>query len=133
MKDDLINVVFISTTWADTFRQECKENPARFKKPIKRKKIKNLTTDAKKKNITQQDLKVKEVFCTRDIWERLVYLAAVHNLELEHAMSYTKTLVNLSLAHIHSAMIMNKTDKSALVRKLEKSQKSWTSRMIMCA
>ena len=51
-----------------------------------------------------------------------MYLAAVQNLELEHVMSYTKTLVNLSLAHIHSAMIMNRTDKSALVRKLEKAR-----------
>ena len=63
-----------------------KENPARFEKPIKRRKIKNFTNDFKKMNIPQKDLKVKEVLITRDIWGHLVYLAAVQNLELEHVM-----------------------------------------------
>ena len=36
MKDDLISVVSKNTTWADKFRQECKENPVRCEKPIKR-------------------------------------------------------------------------------------------------
>ena len=43
MKDDLINVVSKGTTWADKFRQECKENPARFEKTIKRRKVDNFT------------------------------------------------------------------------------------------
>ena len=73
-------------------------------------------------NIPQKDLKVKEVLCTRDIWGCLVYLAAVQNLELEHVMSYPMTMAPLSLAHIDGAM--NRTDKSSLIRKLEKSHKS---------
>ena len=106
----------------------------RFEKPIKRKrKITNFTAYAKKMNIPQKDLKVKEVLCTRDIWGCLVYLAVVQNLELEHVMSYPMTMAPLSLAHIYGAM--NRTDKSSLMRKLEKAtnQKSWTSRMLMCA
>ena len=67
-------------------------------------------------NIPQKDLKVKEVLCIRDIWGCLVYLAVVQNLELEHVMA------PLSLAHIYGAM--NRTDKSSLMRKLEKSHKS---------
>ena len=41
MKDDLINVVSNGrpTTWAEKNRQGCKENPARFKKPIKRRML----------------------------------------------------------------------------------------------
>ena len=55
-------------------------------------------------NIPQKDLKVREVLCTRDFWGRLVYLAAVHNLKLEHVMS----MVPLSLVHIGGSM--NQTD-----------------------
>ena len=55
----------------------------------------------------------------RDIWGRLVYLAAVQNLELEYVMSYPMTIVLLSLAHIHGAL--NRTDKLSLMRKLKKS------------
>ena len=73
-------------------------------------------------NIPQKDLKVKNVLCTRDIWGCLVYLAAVQNLELEHVMSYPMTMAPTSLAHIDGAM--NRTDKSSLMRKLEKSHKS---------
>ena len=73
-------------------------------------------------NIPQKDLKVKEVLCTRDIWGCLVYLAVVQNLELEHVMSYPMTMAPLSLVHIDGAM--NRTDKSSLMRKLEKSHKS---------
>ena len=40
MKDDLISVVSKNTTWADKFRQECKENPVRCEKPIKRIRLK---------------------------------------------------------------------------------------------
>ena len=49
IKVDLIDVLSKGTTWADKFRQKCK-NQARFKKPIKRREIKNVTTDAKKMN-----------------------------------------------------------------------------------
>ena len=71
---------------------EYEENPASFEKSIKRRKIKNFTTDVKKINIPQKDLKVKEVLITRDISGRLVYLAAVQNLELGHVMSYPMTM-----------------------------------------
>ena len=61
------------------------------------------------KKIPQKDLKVKEVLCTRDIWGRLVYLAAVQNLELEYVIAYPMTIFLLSLAHIHGAV--NRTDE----------------------
>ena len=98
---------------ANEFRQECIDNPVRFEKTIKRRKIKNFTTDAKKMNIPQKDLKVKEVLCTKDIWGRLVYLAAVQNLEWEHVM----TMVPLSLVPIVGAM--NRTEKSSLMKKTQ--------------
>ena len=113
VKDDLINVVSKGTTWANEFRQECIDNPVRFEKTIKRRKSKNFTTDAKKMNIPQKDLKVKEVLCTKDIWGRLVYLAAVQNLEWEHVM----TMVPLSLVPIGGAM--NRTEKSSLMKKTQ--------------
>ena len=48
-----------------------------------------------------------------------MYLAAVQNLELEHVMSYHMTMVPLSRAHIDGAM--KSSDKSSLMRILEKS------------
>ena len=54
VEDDLINVVSMGSTWADNFRQECNDNPARFEKTIKRRKIKNFPTYAKKMNIPQK-------------------------------------------------------------------------------
>ena len=132
MKDDLINVVSKhakGTTWTDKFRQECKENPARFEKPIKRKKLKKFTTDAKKMNIPQKDLKVKEVLCTRDIWERPVYLAAVHNLELVHVMSWF-------LYHLLILIVLwtEQTNHPSWENwRKTSNQESWTSRILMCA
>ena len=85
-------------------------------------------------NTPQKDLTVKEVMCTRPPGIYCVgYLTVVQNLELEHVMSYPMTMVPLSLAYIDGAM--NRTDKSSLMRKLEKTtnQESWTSRMLMCA
>ena len=126
MKDDQINVVSIRVLHGQTNfgKSEKKIQPGkkRFAKPIKRRKIKNFTTDAKKINIHRKDLTVKEVLCTRDISGCLVYLAAVQNLELEHVMSYPMTMAPLSLAHIDGAI--NRTDKSSLMRKLVKSHKS---------
>ena len=91
MKDDQINVVSIRVLHGQTnfgkSEQKIQPGKKRFAKPIKRRKIKNFTTDAKKINIHRKDLTVKEVLCTRDIWGCLVYLAAVQNLELEHVMS----------------------------------------------
>ena len=88
MKDDITNVISKGTTWAEKVCKSVNKIQSGLKKPIKRRKIKIFTTYAKKMNIPQKDLKVKEVLCTRDIWGRLVYLAAVQNLELEHVMSY---------------------------------------------
>ena len=68
-------------------------------------------------NIPQKDLKVKAILITRDLWGRLVYLAAVQNLEF--VMLYPMTMPPLSLPHIDGAM--NRTDKSSLMRKPEKS------------
>ena len=92
-----------------------KENPVRFEKRIKRRKIKNFATDGKKMNIPQKDL----ILITRDLWGRLVYLAAVQNLEFEHVILYPMTMPPLSLTHMDGAT--NRTDKSSLMRKPEKS------------
>ena len=55
---------------------------------------------------------------TRDLFGRLLYLAATHNLDLQVVFRYPLTLVPLSLAHVDGTM--TKTDKSALMTKLEK-------------
>lgn len=115
--NDLLNVVKKGTQWAKEFRQECQEDPSRFEKPISRRKVKNFNCDAITMKFCHKDRKMKEVLCTRDLFGRLLYVAAQQKLDLKEVLSYPLTIVPLSLAHIDGSM--NKTDKSSLMRKLE--------------
>ena len=128
MNDDIISAVSKSTTWADKFRQgkSVKKTQPGLKNKLNRGRLQISQIYAKKMNIPQKALKVKEVLCTRDIWGRLVYLTVVQNLALEHVMSYPMTMVPLSLAYIDGAM--SRTDTASLMRKLE----SCSSRMLIC-
>ena len=51
----------------------------------------------------------------------MLYLAALQGMYLENVLSYPLTIVPLSLSHVNGSM--NKTDKSALMKKLEKNAK----------
>ncbi len=64
-----------------------------------------------------KDQKIREIRYTRDIFGRLLYLAITQKLDLAEVLSFPLTDVPFSLCHISGAM--NKTDKSALLKKLE--------------
>lgn len=63
-------------------------------------------------------MKILELQGTRDLFGRLLYLATNTEIYLHKVFRYSLTPVPLALAHVNGAM--NKTDKSALMKKLEK-------------
>ena len=116
MQNDLTSIVDSGTICSDQFQDECKNDPSRFERPIKR-KIKNFTSDAVKTKVKSKDQTILEVRCTRDIFGRLLFLAVTQNLDMATVLSYPLTHVPFTLCHITGEM--NKTNKSALMAKLE--------------
>ena len=114
---DLLTIVDKGTMWYEEFLTGCKDNADRFDKPIKHRKVKNFANDALTIKVAAKDQKIKEVRCTRDLFGRLLFLAASQNVDLGTVLSHPLTPVPLSLCHITGAM--NKTDKSTLMKKLE--------------
>ena len=51
----------------------------------------------------------------------MLYLGASQGMDLDKVLSYPLTMVPLSLSHVNGSM--NKTDKSTLMKKLEKNAK----------
>ena len=117
IQDDLTDIVNIGSKWYQEYLTECKDDPKRFEKPIKRRKVKNFTHDALKTKFSSKDKKIREIQCTRDIFGRLLFLASSKKLNLASVLSFPLTQVPLSLCHITGAI--NKTDKSTLMKKLE--------------
>ena len=122
VKYDLLLSKDKGSEWHQQFVKECKEDPGRFEKAVKRRKVKNFTYDAVKAKITPKDKKVKEVKCTRDLFGRLLYLAVSQKLDLGLVLSYPLNEVPLALFSITGDM--NKTSKSALMEKLEEMGKT---------
>ena len=71
MADDLLAASAIGQKWHDDYIQECQEDPARFEKPIKRRKVKNFAHDALKMKV-----KTKEK-CGSSLYKRLVRANAI--------------------------------------------------------
>ena len=83
--------------------------------------MKNFAHDAVKMKMRTNELKNVEVRWTRDLFGRMLYLAASQGMDLDNVLSYPLTIVPLSLSHVNGSM--NKTDKSTLMKKLEKNAK----------
>ena len=75
-----------------------------------------------KVKLTVKDKKIKELQGTRDLFGRLLYLAATNEIDLEMVFEYPLTPMPLSLAHIDGSI--NKTDKAKLMHKLEEKVES---------
>ena len=114
---DLTNLEEKGQLMYQTFIDECQQDPTRFERPIKKKKVKNFASDAVKTRVSAKDQSIKEIRCTRDLFGRLLYLGISENLDLKSILSHPLTPVPFSLCHITGAM--NKTEKSALMRALE--------------
>ncbi|KAG7161672.1 hypothetical protein Hamer_G030971 [Homarus americanus] len=122
VKNDLLHCVEIGDKRCNTFIKECFEDPARFEKPISRSKLKNFSSDAIRVKLTVKDRKIKELQGTRDLFGRLLYLAASNNMDLALVFRYPHTPVPLTIAQVDGSV--NKTDKSKLMHKLEERVKS---------
>lgn len=117
VKNDLLVLQEKGSEWHQQFVTECKEDPTRFERPIKRKTVKNFGQDAVKMKVPAKDKKLKEVKCTRDLFGRLLYLALTQEFDLGTVLSYPLLPVPLSLCQITGNM--NKTSKSKLMEVLE--------------
>ena len=122
IKTELLHCVETGEKYCEEFRAQCFKDPTRFEKPIPRRKVKNFSADAVKVKITGKDNKIKELKGTRDLFGRLLHIAASHDLDLEMVFSYPLTPVPLNLAHVDGSI--NKTDKSKLLHLLEVRVKS---------
>ena len=70
-----------------------------------------------KTKVSTKDQTIRKVRCTLDLFGRPLYLGVTQNLDLKSILSHPLTPVPFSLCHITGAM--NKTEKSALMRRLE--------------
>ena len=76
----------------------CFDDPTRFENPIKKRKIKNFSSAAKK-TIIIRDRKLIEIHNTRDLFGRLLYLSTKKNVDLEIVFAYPLTAVPFSLGY----------------------------------
>ena len=113
----LLHCMELGNKYAETFKAECFENPARFEKPIQRRKMQNFASGAIKTKLTVKDKTIKELQGTRDLFGRLLYLSAQKKIDLSIVFKFPLTPVPLSLGHVDGSL--NKTNKSTLMHKLE--------------
>lgn len=122
----MINVLSNGKERREKFTNECSKDPSRFVKPIQRNKVSNFASDNSKKKSKIKGLG-NATESVRDIFARVVILASSQfpDLDLNHLLSFPITEVPLSLSHTDGTPI--KTDKSALMKVLEKRQSNITT------
>lgn len=106
------------------FIEECSLEKDRFNLPIKKQIVNNFETEGIKIQSKKQS-KVKELELSSGLFGRICAIAVEKKIDLDKLLSYSLTPVPLSLAHIDGTMA--KTDKSALLRHLEKISPTPTS------
>lgn len=105
--------------WMKEFTAECKENPRRFEQAIKKRQVKNFTSDGMKVTGKGKELKIIELKFTRDlrVFAQILLQGQNQSISLQHILTYPLTPAPLSMAHINSAMCV--TNKAALIHKIE--------------
>ena len=116
VKEDLFKFIQTGEAWEQEFIDGCTKDPDRFRKPIKRMRVKNLARAAVARKVKGKDAKLVVLKTTTDLLGPLVYRAFTQEIDLASVFEYPLTPLPLSLAAIDGSM--NKTSKSALTNHL---------------
>lgn len=98
----LLNVKSMGEKQLTAFIQECKINPTRFDRPIKKNKINTFSSEliaGRKKNTNPVCNKQNSFQIDRDVINRVLRMALSNNANLEGLCSYPLTAVPYTLAH----------------------------------
>lgn len=104
-----------------TFISECLIDINRFEKSIQKTPVDNFSKDYEKKKNVKVGGKVQEVKIQRDLFGRMLGISIDYNVDISKILSFPITSMPLSLCHFDGTIC--KTDKSALLKCLEKEIK----------
>ena len=113
IRDNIIQYRELGNEWCQEFITGCSEDPARFEKPIRRRKVKTFSQAATNSNIRGKDELLVELKGTIYLFGRLLYLSTQNNIDLTKIFTYPLVPVPLSLAHVDGSM--HKTDNAKLL------------------
>jgi hypothetical protein len=113
----LLNVEKLGNEQREQFINERSEDAERFERPIKRNKILNFATAVPKQKISVSG-KLIAVQMQRDLFGQLLSISLEQKLNIDKVLAYPLTPVPLALCHIDG--MINKTDKSVLLKMLQK-------------
>jgi len=114
----LLNIEENGDSHRKTFISECLLNINRFEKAIKKTSINNFSKDYEKKKNVRVGGKIQEIKIQRDLFGRMLGISMDYKVDISKILSYPITSVPLSMCHLDGTIC--KTDKSALMKCLEK-------------
>ena len=118
---DLLSFSSKGENAARKFKELYIEDPKNIEKPIPRNLINNCASAIPSSKLNREGKKLEVTKCTLDAFAKVIHMAADKNNNLSKVMEYPLTPVPFSLAQIGG--LMNKTDKSKLMHRLEKFQR----------
>ena len=117
----LLNTLKRGREERDKFRDEWESNNSRFLQTVKRTRVQNFAAQSVKEKTTASKKAKSKAESLRDVFVRMVIVVAEKTtFDLRKVLSFPITTFPLSLAHCDGAHV--KTNKSALMRKLESLQ-----------
>ncbi|XP_047992980.1 uncharacterized protein LOC125231567 [Leguminivora glycinivorella] len=117
VQDYLLNIEANGAKLREQFISECTNSSERFEKAIPKVKIMNFSTEISNKTV-KSGHKVQEIKMQRDLFGRMLGLSLDHKIDMEKMLCYPITPLPMSMCHLDGSV--HKTDKSAIVKCLEK-------------
>ena len=118
VEEFLLNIEANGDNLRKTFISECHADIGRFEKPIQKISIDNFSKDYEKKKKIKIGGKIQEVKIQKDLFGRMLGISLDYKIDFAKILSYPITSVPLSMCHLDGTIC--KTDKSALLKGLEK-------------
>ena len=107
--DSLLSVKSRGEAARNQFLNEVIETPSRFEEPIKKIPLVNFASESfQNRNKSALAKKVAEVKGTRDLYSRLIWLAAKGNLDLEQTLTFPTVPNPPSMSHHDGSMRKNR-------------------------